>query len=173
MHSPRSLYETWLTTAYDSQGNPDKKFWSKYTPVETRIYDELLATASDGTISLNTPLTDFAKKYELRTEVAVGFVEGISGALPEELDLKDVTEDFVIDVKVDLDKLFRKMVEFKAKHLYTLPKWNDFYSPEDQERMIDEQRRSGIVIVGDKPGRNDPCECGSGKKYKKCCGAAA
>jgi uncharacterized protein YecA (UPF0149 family) len=23
---------------------------------------------------------------------------------------------------------------------------------------------------GDAPGRNDPCPCGSGKKYKKCCG---
>ena len=22
----------------------------------------------------------------------------------------------------------------------------------------------------EKPGRNDPCWCGSGKKYKKCCG---
>jgi SEC-C motif-containing protein len=26
---------------------------------------------------------------------------------------------------------------------------------------------------GPKIGRNDPCPCGSGKKYKKCCGAAA
>jgi preprotein translocase subunit SecA len=26
------------------------------------------------------------------------------------------------------------------------------------------------VVVGDKIGRNDPCPCGSGKKYKKCCG---
>lgn len=25
---------------------------------------------------------------------------------------------------------------------------------------------------GDAPGRNDPCPCGSGKKYKKCCGKA-
>jgi hypothetical protein len=24
-------------------------------------------------------------------------------------------------------------------------------------------------IIMDKPGRNDPCTCGSGKKYKKCC----
>jgi hypothetical protein len=24
--------------------------------------------------------------------------------------------------------------------------------------------------VGSFPGRNDPCPCGSGKKYKKCCG---
>jgi len=28
------------------------------------------------------------------------------------------------------------------------------------------------VRVGKKIGRNDPCPCGSGKKYKKCCGAA-
>lgn len=27
------------------------------------------------------------------------------------------------------------------------------------------------VVKGEQPGRNDPCPCGSGKKYKKCCGA--
>ena len=27
------------------------------------------------------------------------------------------------------------------------------------------------VVRGPKVGRNDPCTCGSGKKYKKCCGA--
>ncbi len=30
-----------------------------------------------------------------------------------------------------------------------------------------------IVRSGEKVGRNDPCPCGSGKKYKKCCGASA
>lgn len=29
----------------------------------------------------------------------------------------------------------------------------------------------GTVVKGEQPGRNDPCTCGSGKKYKKCCGA--
>lgn len=24
-------------------------------------------------------------------------------------------------------------------------------------------------VMGDKPGRNDPCPCGSGKKFKQCC----
>lgn len=28
-----------------------------------------------------------------------------------------------------------------------------------------------VVREGPKIGRNDPCTCGSGKKYKKCCGA--
>ncbi len=27
------------------------------------------------------------------------------------------------------------------------------------------------VVKSEKTGRNDPCPCGSGKKYKKCCGA--
>ncbi len=29
------------------------------------------------------------------------------------------------------------------------------------------------VRTGAKVGRNDPCPCGSGKKYKKCCGKSA
>jgi preprotein translocase subunit SecA len=32
---------------------------------------------------------------------------------------------------------------------------------------------AGRARPGPKVGRNDPCTCGSGKKYKKCCGAAA
>jgi SEC-C motif-containing protein len=34
-------------------------------------------------------------------------------------------------------------------------------------------RKSQPIVKGPQPGRNDPCPCGSGKKYKKCCGAAA
>ncbi|HEX6202434.1 MAG TPA: SEC-C metal-binding domain-containing protein, partial [Thermoanaerobaculia bacterium] len=35
------------------------------------------------------------------------------------------------------------------------------------------QKPATVVNKGDKVGRNDPCPCGSGKKYKKCHGAAA
>ena len=31
----------------------------------------------------------------------------------------------------------------------------------------------GILVLNVKAGRNDPCPCGSGKKYKKCCGRNA
>jgi len=31
------------------------------------------------------------------------------------------------------------------------------------------QSKPQPIIRGKKPGRNDPCPCGSGKKYKKCC----
>jgi uncharacterized protein YecA (UPF0149 family) len=33
--------------------------------------------------------------------------------------------------------------------------------------------RQGTVVASSKVGRNEPCPCGSGKKYKKCHGEAA
>jgi len=33
--------------------------------------------------------------------------------------------------------------------------------------------KNAPVVLGERAGRNDPCPCGSGKKFKKCCGAAA
>jgi uncharacterized protein YecA (UPF0149 family) len=52
----------------------------------------------------------------------------------------------------------------------------------DQLQAEEQQRRSELLadrtmasptVRRDEPrvGRNDPCLCGSGKKYKKCCGA--
>ncbi len=32
-------------------------------------------------------------------------------------------------------------------------------------------RKAAPIVKGHQTGRNDPCPCGSGKKYKKCCGA--
>ena len=43
----------------------------------------------------------------------------------------------------------------------------------DHEKELKQEQAGGkveTVVKGDEPGRNDPCPCGSGKKYKKCCG---
>ena len=42
--------------------------------------------------------------------------------------------------------------------------------PQSQDTEGREQVRPGPVKSGKKVGRNDPCPCGSGKKYKNCCG---
>ena len=36
-----------------------------------------------------------------------------------------------------------------------------------------DEAEAPVQATSDKIGRNDPCPCGSGKKYKKCCGASA
>jgi len=40
-----------------------------------------------------------------------------------------------------------------------------------EEQLIASTEKVEPIKAGDKPGRNDPCPCGSGKKYKRCCGA--
>jgi preprotein translocase subunit SecA len=44
---------------------------------------------------------------------------------------------------------------------------------EREERKQERKKERPVTRHGDKVGRNDPCPCGSGKKYKKCCGMKA
>ena len=40
----------------------------------------------------------------------------------------------------------------------------------EEDMSKDEKTLKGGTHKKEKIGRNDPCPCGSGKKYKKCCG---
>ena len=42
---------------------------------------------------------------------------------------------------------------------------------EAEEKLLKETPKTEPIHVAKTVGRNDPCPCGSGKKYKKCCGA--
>ena len=76
-------------------------------------------------------------------------------------------------IEIDPEKLYYNMVEAKADWLYGLPQWDAILTPEKRKELYKAQKISGTVIKGPKIGRNDPCPCGSGKKYKKCCGKNA
>ena len=40
-----------------------------------------------------------------------------------------------------------------------------------QEKEVNRPTKIDPKIIRKKMSRNEPCSCGSGKKYKKCCGA--
>ena len=71
----------------------------------------------------------------------------------------------------------------RFREIYVKQHKGFFDNPEDEiphihEPVIEEMPEmpsKGKTIVRDTPkiGRNDPCPCGSGKKYKKCCGKNA
>lgn len=67
--------------------------------------------------------------------------------------------------------LFRTKFEVQVIHMQEEP--SDEIETElsrAAENFIPYDFDSLPVIAGDKVGRNDPCPCGSGQKYKKCCG---
>ena len=78
--------------------------------------------------------------------------------------------DTVVKIEIDPEKLYYNMVEAKAEWLYGLPQWEQLLPEEKKKELYKKQKASGTIVKGQKIGRNDTCPCGSGKKYKNCCG---
>ena len=165
-----TLLENWRNLAY-GDGLDDKKkeeLWSGYFTIEKGIYEQILANPTEvveGTVK------ELAEKYNTEILIMTGFLDGINESLKGyENPIDTMEEDTEVKIEIDPEKLYYNMVEAKATWLYELPQWDKIFDKEKKHELYLEQKKSGTVIVGKKVGRNDPCPCGSGKKYKKCCG---
>lgn len=87
-------------------------------------------------------------------------------------------KDPLVEYKFEAYNMFQEMIdgiqEDVIRYLYKVR-----VAPQEQERQVkhvsenygdDAAQTPTPVRVGRKIGRNDPCPCGSGKKYKRCCG---
>ncbi|MBO7363057.1 MAG: SEC-C domain-containing protein, partial [Lachnospiraceae bacterium] len=85
-----------------------------------------------------------------------------------------MTEDTEVSLAFDKELLYKNMVGAGADWLYGLPEWEAIFDEDKRKALYHEQKISGTVKrEGAKVYPNDPCPCGSGKKYKKCCGKAS
>ena len=84
--------------------------------------------------------------------------------------IEEMEKDTVVTLDIDLEKLYYNMVAAKAEWLYELPQWDHILTQERRKELYKEQKSSMTVVKPPKIGRNEPCPCGSGKKYKHCCG---
>ena len=99
-----------------------------------------------------------------------GFLDGINDSLNEPNPIEEMQEDTPVSLAFDKARLYKNMVAADADWLYHLEEWNDIFDKETQEELYKEQKRSTTIVKEAKVYPNDPCPCGSGKKYKKCCG---
>ena len=165
-----SLYENWMEKAFSREGHSIEAVWAEYLPREQKIYEYILAEKVE---KLEGTVAELAEKFDMTAEMIVAFVDGLNASLETPFEMEELKEDSAITISIDFEKLFKLMVEYKAEHLYTLPQWENIYDAETQKKLILEQKKAKTIVKGDKIGRNDPCPCGSGKKYKKCCGVNA
>ncbi len=164
-----ALLESWQKVAYNEKTNKQElqRFWQRYFLVEKGVYEKLLVNPDEhveGTVK------ELAEKYELSIMDMTGFLDGINESLITPNPIDTMEEDTVVNLNFDKEKLYKNMMEARADWLYELPAWEEIFDQETRHRLYLEQRKSGTVVTGKKVGRNDPCPCGSGKKYKKCCG---
>ena len=113
---------------------------------------------------------ELAEKYGIEVFTMTGFLDGINDSLKEANPIEEMEEDTVVSLAFDKELLYKNMVAAKADWLYELPQWENIFTEEKRKELYKEQKNSGTIRKEKKIGRNDPCPCGSGKKYKKCCG---
>ena len=164
-----TLLENWRTTAYgDGTDNQQKEvLWKDSFAVEKGIYEKLLA---DVTAVESGTVKELAEKFGTDIQTMTGFLDGINDSLKEANPIETMEEDTPVRLEIDPEKLYYNMVEAKATWLYGLPQWESILTEEKRKELYKLQKASGTVRKPHKIGRNDPCPCGSGKKYKHCCG---
>lgn len=163
-----SLYTDWTDMVVDYvKTKGENAFWAEYSKLEKSIYKDLLANHKEVK---KTTINKLAKENDSTVEFAMGFMDGINDSLKEQYDLESIDADTELALDLNLEKLYFNMLDAKAEYLYTLPQWDGIFSAEKRNEIQKEYRESKIVRNLDKVGRNDMCPCGSGKKYKKCCG---
>ena len=164
-----TLLEQWQNMAYDT-GKDQKtmqEFWQRYFLLEKGIYEKLLENPDE---EVKGTVKELAEKYEIELMPMVGFLDGINESLVTPNPIDTMEEDTEGSLAFDKEKLYRNMVEAKADWLYNLPQWEKIFDEETRKELYKDQRNAHTVRNTVKVGRNDPCPCGSGKKYKFCCG---
>lgn len=164
-----ALLEDWQKVAYDQETDKVKlqEFWQRYFLLEKGVYEQLLTKPEE---KVEGTVKELAEKYSLSIMDMTGFLDGINDSLVEPNPIDTMEEDTKVSLVFDKEKLYMNMVDAKADWLFELPQWDEIFDAETKKKLYLAQKKTGTVVTGKKVGRNDPCPCGSGLKYKKCCG---
>lgn len=163
-----SLYSDWQAVA-DAERTPaeSKKFWKDYFALETENYKKILGNFEH---TYSAKLCELAEEFGMDEVTFLGFLDGINTSLKKELKLDGLKSGSKVELSIDFEKLYFNMLDCKADWLYNLPQWDAILSVEKRREITFAFRSSKMYVNAEATGRNDPCPCGSGKKYKKCCG---
>lgn len=164
-----ALLKTWRDMAYSETANKGdlQRLWNVYFEQEKEIYATLLKNPDEvvtGTVK------ELAEKYGVEVLTMTGFLDGINDSLKEANPIEEMEEDTVVNLGFDKTLLYKNMVAAGADWLYNLPEWEPIFDEETRKALYKEQKESTTIVKEAKIYPNDPCPCGSGKKYKKCCG---
>ena len=164
-----ALLEKWREVAYDDAAGKDKlqALWAAYFKEEKEIYAQLLKNPEEvvrGTVR------ELADRYQVSVMTMTGFLDGINDSLKEANPIEEMEEDTEVNLGFDKALLYKNMVAAEADWLYNLEEWDQIFDQDTRKALYKEQKSSTTIVKETKKSPNDPCPCGSGKKYKKCCG---
>ena len=164
-----ALLKKWRDKAYSETANKGdlQKLWADYFQKEKDIYAELLKNPDE---EVKGTVKELAEKYNIDIMTMTGFLDGINDSLKTPNPIEEMEEDTQVSLLFDKELLYKNMVAAGADWLYELSEWEEIFDEEKRKELYREQKLSTTIRKPAKVYPNDPCPCGSGKKYKKCCG---
>lgn len=165
-----TLFEEWKNLIENQTEETFPEFWKEYSEAETKIYSDILDKPQE---KVTGTLGELASKYDVRPVIFMGFLDGINTSIKKSNDFESYDEASQVEIEIEPEKLFYNMLAAGADYLYGLPQWMDILGEDKMKEIAKEYKKSKTVVKGKKIGRNEPCPCGSGKKYKHCCGKNA
>ena len=163
------LLKKWRETAYSQTANKGdlQRLWDDYFQKEKEIYAQLLTNPDE---EVKGTVRELAEKYDVDIMTMTGFLDGINDSLKESNPIEEMEEDTQVSLVFEKELLYKNMVAAGADWLYELPEWEPIFDEDKRKALYREQKSSTTIVKPDKVYPNDPCPCGSGRKYKKCCG---
>ena len=164
-----ALLQKWYDAAYSESAPRDelKRLWDDYFQKEKGIYEKLLENPDE---EVEGTVKELAEKYDVDIMTMTGFLDGIDDSLKTPNPIDEMEEDTKVSLAFDKALLYKHMVRADATWLYELPQWDEIFTEEERKQLYKEQKASRTVRKEMKVYPNDPCPCGSGKKFKKCHG---
>ena len=162
-----TLYEQWKELIENQTEETFEEFWEEYAGAETKLYSAIL---DDPAKKIEGTLGELAAENEIRPVIYMGFLDGIDTSLKKSQDFQSFDENSKVEIEIEPETLFYNMLAAGADYLYGLPQWEDILGLDKMKEIAKKYKQSKTVVKEKKIGRNDPCPCGSGKKYKFCCG---
>ena len=164
-----ALLKTWRDMAYSETANKGdlQRLWTDYFQKEKEIYAQLLKNPDE---EVRGTVKELAEKYSVDIMTMTGFLDGINDSLKTANPIEEMEEDTQVNLGFHKESLYKNMVAAEADWLYNLEEWKDIFDEETRKALYKEQKASTTIVKEAKVYPNDPCPCGSGKKYKKCCG---
>lgn len=163
-----SLYNEWKkVVVYFVKTSGEEEFWNEYASIEEKIMPKIIKNYK---INFKGTIKDLAQGFDVSSISFVGFIDGINSSLNNPINLEDINEDSEIELDINFEKLYINMLQSGTEYLYNLPEWNLIFGKDKITELKLAYGDEKTLVAPKKIGRNEICPCGSGKKYKNCCG---
>lgn len=181
----------WLPKVWSEGGNPafdSLEHAQRILDLILRYYNEIVVTFMEAPDQFQPVLFEYGEEGKRTVAVeewCIGFSKGVhlkTGDWNPLLQDKEFKGFLLPIVAFSSDEAWNEVIagldpdEMRADLIKCLP--GAVQAIHSYWKPFREERPPGVTAISSYPGgsskvpRNAPCPCGSGKKYKKCCGAA-